>query len=217
MPGGVGAVVDLLQFALLAAAAAGLFHYVPNTHVRAVHAWSGGLFVALAFEGAKEVLAWYVRSVPTFSAIYGAFATLPILLLWIYLVWVIVLLGAVMAAYAPSLSMRIVLRPAAPGQRFTLAVEMLGRLEGRAPHAHARAGLRRARGRRCGPTRCRSSRSWTCWWSSAGWRGWTSRARRATCCWLTRRSRAAGCWWTGYCWSRPARWQPSANARGWRA
>ncbi|MFZ4650462.1 MAG: YihY family inner membrane protein [Rubrivivax sp.] len=129
MPGGVGAVVDVLQFALLAAAAAGLFHYVPNTHVRAVHAWSGGLFVALVFEGAKEVLAWYVRSVPTISAIYGAFATLPILLLWIYLVWVIVLLGAVIAAYAPSLSMRIVLRPAAPGQRFILAVEMLGRLE----------------------------------------------------------------------------------------
>ena len=53
------------------------------------------------------MLAWYVSSVPTYSMVYGAFATVPILLLWIYLGWVIVLLGAVIAAYAPSLQMRV--------------------------------------------------------------------------------------------------------------
>jgi membrane protein len=72
---------------------------------------TGGLFVAAAFELAKKALAWYVDAVPTFSAVYGAFATLPILLLWIYLGWVIVLLGAVIAAYAPSLQMRVAARP----------------------------------------------------------------------------------------------------------
>ena len=44
--------------------------------------------------------------VPTYSVLYGAFATLPILLVWIYVAWVIVLLGAVIAAYLPSLLSR---------------------------------------------------------------------------------------------------------------
>ena len=128
LPGGINLVFDLLQFALLAAAMAGLYHYVPNTFVRWRHAWAGGLFVAVGFEAAKAALAWYVEKVGSFSAVYGAFATLPILLLWIYLGWVIVLLGAVIAAYAPSLQMRVVRRPDAPGARFTLALDLLARL-----------------------------------------------------------------------------------------
>jgi len=128
MPGGVNVVVDVLQFVLLAAAMAGLFHYTPNTFVRWPHAWGGGVFVAVAFEVAKKGLAWYVDTMGSFSTVYGAFATLPILLLWIYLGWVIVLLGAVIAAYAPSLQMRVVRRPDAPGARFTLALDLLARL-----------------------------------------------------------------------------------------
>jgi len=81
LPGGVSLVLEVMQFVLLAAATAGLFHYVPNTPVRWRHAWAGGLFVALAFELAKKSLAWYVDSVPTYSTVYGALATLPILLL----------------------------------------------------------------------------------------------------------------------------------------
>lgn len=129
LPGGVNLVFDLLQFALLAAAMAGLFRYVPNTYVRAAHAWAGGVFVALGFEIAKAGLAWYLASVPTFSAVYGAFATLPILLLWIYLGWVIVLLGAVVAAYAPSLEMRVTPRRDQPGARFALALDLLAQLQ----------------------------------------------------------------------------------------
>jgi len=129
LPGGLNFLLDLLQFGLLAAAIAGLFHYVPNTFVRWRHAWAGALFVAVAFEIAKVGLAWYVDSMATFSAVYGAFATAPILLLWIYLVWVIVLLGAVVAAYAPSLQMRVVRRPDTPGQRFSIALAALRELE----------------------------------------------------------------------------------------
>jgi membrane protein len=129
LPGGVGYLLDFTQFLLFAAATAAMFHYVPNTSVRWRHAWAGGLFVAAAFEGAKEALAWYVDAVPTFSAVYGAFATLPILLLWVYLAWVIVLLGAVIAAYAPSLQMRVAARPAVPGWRFELALAVLRLLE----------------------------------------------------------------------------------------
>lgn len=129
LPGGIGLLVDLLQFALLAAAAAGLFFYVPNTHVRAAHAWSGGLFVAIAFELAKKILAWWIAAVPSYGSVYGTFATVPILLLWVYLVWVIVLLGAVIAAYAPTLQLRIQHRATVPGWRFDLALGLIGRLQ----------------------------------------------------------------------------------------
>jgi len=129
LPGGLTPLLEVMQLLLLAATAAGLFHYVPNTAVRWRHAWAGGLFVALAFEVAKRLLAWYLDSVPTYSAVYGAFAVVPILLLWVYLVWVIVLLGAVIAAYAPSLQMRVSARPATPGWRFELAVSVLQLLD----------------------------------------------------------------------------------------
>ncbi len=128
LPGGFGALFAVVQFALLGAAMAGLFHFVPNAPVRWRHAWAGGLFVAAAFELAKDLLGWYLQAIPTYAVIYGAFATLPILLLWIYLGWVIVLLGAVIAAYAPSLSMHLAIRPDTPGRRFELALLVLGAL-----------------------------------------------------------------------------------------
>jgi membrane protein len=130
VPDEVNLLLALLQFTLLATAIAALYQYVPNTAVRWRHAWAGGFFVAVAFEFAKRGLAWYVEFVPTYSAVYGAFATAPILLLWIYLVWVIVLLGAVIAAYAPSLQMRVTRRAPTPGWQFELGLAMLRRLNG---------------------------------------------------------------------------------------
>jgi membrane protein len=128
MPGSVEFVFELLQFVLIAAGTAGLFHVVPNTFVRWRHAWAGAMFVAVGIEGAKVVLAWYVAAVPNFSAVYGAFATVPIMLLWIYLVWVVVLLGAVVAAYAPSLQMGLKRPDTVAGLRFELALAILRRL-----------------------------------------------------------------------------------------
>jgi len=128
MPGGLSFLFTVLQFLLLGVGMASLFHYVPNTKVRWQHALAGGVFVSAGFEFAKRALGWYLTSVPTYANVYGAFATVPILLIWIYLGWVIVLLGAVIAAYAPSLQMRVVRRPAVPGYRFQLVVGMLGEL-----------------------------------------------------------------------------------------
>ena len=116
---------DSFEFVLLAGGVASLYHYVPNTHVRWTHAWAGGLFVATAIEIAKRVLAWYLGLVPTYSVMYGAFATVPILLVWIYVAWVIVLLGAVIAAYLPSLVGGVARRGDSPGWAFQLAVETL--------------------------------------------------------------------------------------------
>jgi membrane protein len=128
MPGGVRFLLAALQFAMLSGGMAALFRYVPNTHVKWAHAWTGGIFVALGFEGAKKLLAIYLASVPTYSAVYGAFATAPILLLWIYIAWVIVLLGAVIAAYLPSLLQGVTRRGGGPGWPFQLAVEVLQQL-----------------------------------------------------------------------------------------
>jgi membrane protein len=128
LPGGVSVALDALEFLLLMAATAALFHYVPNTSVRWRHAWAGAAFVALGIELAKRVLGWYISTVPSFSTIYGAFATVPIFLLWLYLVWAIVLLGAVVAAYAPSLRQHLTRWAPAPGLHFTLAVAVMAQL-----------------------------------------------------------------------------------------
>jgi membrane protein len=129
LPDGLRFLLDGLQFFMLAGGMAALYRYVPNTHVRWAHAWSGGLFVAAGIEVAKKVLTIYLSSVPTYSLVYGAFATLPILLVWIYVAWVVVLLGAVIAAYLPSLLAGVARRGGGPGWQFQLALEVLQQLQ----------------------------------------------------------------------------------------
>ena len=118
-----------VEFRLLSAAMAGLYHYVPNTPVKWRHAWAGGLFVALGMAVAKKLLGLYLAGVPTYSAIYGTFATLPILLIWIYVCWVIFLLGAVIAAYLPSLLTGMARKADEQGWNFELALEAIAALE----------------------------------------------------------------------------------------
>ncbi len=129
LPGGVRFLLDTLQFGLVLGGMAALYRYVPNTRVRWGHALTGGLFVASGLELAKGLLAWYLAKVPTYSMVYGTFATVPILLVWFYLAWVIVLLGAVVAAYLPSLLAGIARRGNSPGWRFQLALETLAQLQ----------------------------------------------------------------------------------------
>lgn len=129
MPGGVQLLLDVLQFFLVAAGMAAMYHYVPNTQVRWGHAWAGGLFVSAGLELAKNLLALYLGKVPTYSVMYGAFATVPILLIWIYMLWVIVLLGAVIAAYLPSLLSGVQRRARSHGWQFQLALESLQQLD----------------------------------------------------------------------------------------
>jgi membrane protein len=102
---------------------------MPNTYVKWAHAWVGGGFVAVGIAVAKKLLTVYLGLVPTYSAVYGAFATLPILLVWIYLAWIIVLMGAVITAYLPSLLAGVSRRGGAHGWRFQLALESLQSLE----------------------------------------------------------------------------------------
>jgi membrane protein len=137
LPGFLTFLIDAVEFAVLAAALTALYKYVPNTPVRRSHAIAGGVAAAVGIEVAKRLLAWYIGKVPTYSAVYGAFATVPILLVWIYIAWSIVLLGAVIAAYLPSLLAAPKRRGGGHGWQFQLALEVLQQL-----HA-ARTGARR--------------------------------------------------------------------------
>lgn len=129
LPDGLRLLLGSLEFLLFGAGIAALFHYVPNTPVKWRHAAVGGLLVALGIELAKKALALYLSRVPTYSVIYGAFATLPILLIWLYVAWVIVLFGAVVTAYLPSLLAGVARRGALPGWHFQLALEVLQQLQ----------------------------------------------------------------------------------------
>ncbi|MDQ6640439.1 MAG: YihY family inner membrane protein [Pseudomonadota bacterium] len=128
LPRGVGLAVATIEFLFEGIGVAALFHYVPNTHVRWRHALLGGAFVATCMILGKRALTAYFGAVPTYALVYGAFATLPIFLVWIYLSWVIVLLGAVIAAYAPLLGKRLRRWPEAPGSEFHLALVVIGQL-----------------------------------------------------------------------------------------
>jgi membrane protein len=75
-----------------------IYALVPAQRVHFRHALAGGVLAAAAFEGAKYGFRLYIVHVSTYQAIYGALATLPLFLLWIYVSWIIVLVGAAITA-----------------------------------------------------------------------------------------------------------------------
>ena len=125
LPGGVSFLLSVIVFGMQTAGFAALYRFVPNTHVRWEHAWGGAVFVSVALELSQKGLALYLTKVPVYANIYGAFAAVPIFLVWIYLSWVIVLLGAVIAAYTPSLLSQAKRWPDTPGYRFQLGLALL--------------------------------------------------------------------------------------------
>src|SRR5205085_702621 len=74
---------------------------MPARRVEWRHAVLGGLLAGVGFEIAKRGFAIYLSRVPTYTLIYGAFATIPIFFIWLYLSWVVVLTGAVFTAMLP--------------------------------------------------------------------------------------------------------------------
>jgi membrane protein len=77
-----------------------LYRIVPHRRVPWRHALVGAAAAAIFFEGAKHVLGYFVRHSPTYSIAYGAFAAFPVFLVWVYVSWLGILLGAELTASA---------------------------------------------------------------------------------------------------------------------
>ncbi|AHL74879.1 membrane protein [Stutzerimonas stutzeri] len=91
---GARTVLKAMPLVLSVAAFTLIYAAVPNTRVPLRHAVVGGSFTAVLFEAAKQLFGLYVSYFPSYQLIYGAFAAVPLFLLWVYLSWMIVLFGA---------------------------------------------------------------------------------------------------------------------------
>ena len=115
----------LLPPLLLGALFSFLYFAVPNHPVRPAHALAGGLVAAIAFVLMQRAFGMFIARVPSYTLIYGAFAVLPIFLLWLYLSWIVILVGALISATLPAFLERQRLTPPFPGDRAWAAVTML--------------------------------------------------------------------------------------------
>lgn len=86
-----------LMFALL-------YYVVPNRPVNRWHALIGGLFATVGFSLMQRLFSAYVTNFPTYTVVYGAFAAVPIFLIWLHLSWSVVLIGALVVAELPGSS-----------------------------------------------------------------------------------------------------------------
>ena len=71
-----------------------LYKWVPDSEIKWSHAFSGATVAVTLFEIAKHGFALYISYFPLYELLYGALASIPLMLIWIYLIWLIVLLGA---------------------------------------------------------------------------------------------------------------------------
>lgn len=105
LAGGASAIVEFGAFTLL-------FVAVPNVRVRLADAVPGALFATVLFEIARRVFEAFILSAVSYQALYGAIAILPLFMLWVYVSWMVCLLGAILAA---TLHERHSAREGAPG------------------------------------------------------------------------------------------------------
>ncbi len=73
------------------------YYYIPNTDVDPLAAVFAGFISGGLFLLSREIYAIYTRSIVLYGQIYGSLSIIPIFLVWLYVIWVIVLLGAVIS------------------------------------------------------------------------------------------------------------------------
>lgn len=125
LPGAGVFLLSLVPIVLTALALTLLYVAMPNRRIALRDAIIGGVIAGLAFEAMKRGFALYVSSFPTYTLVYGAFATLPVFLLWIYLSWLVVIFGAVIVAGLPEWRVAAGQRRPVPGSDFFDALQIL--------------------------------------------------------------------------------------------
>lgn len=112
--------------AVLAAAFTFLYMFLPNTRVRFASALFGGVVAALLFSLAQWGYVRFNVGVARYNAVYGTFALIPLLFMWIYISWGVVLLGAEVAFAHQNLDhYRREVRGSAPGTATREAIGLL--------------------------------------------------------------------------------------------
>jgi membrane protein len=111
IPGARAAVLTGAQLVVTTLAFTLLYRVVPNRRVALRHALLGGAATAVAFELGNQAFAAYVGHVSTYTLLYGAFAVVPLFLVWVYLSWAVTLLGAVLTAMLPDYGRAAVAAP----------------------------------------------------------------------------------------------------------
>ncbi len=147
------AILRVTPLILTSAAAMLLYLAVPNRRVRVRHALIGGVVAGVLFELTKRGFALYVTQFPTYTLVYGAFAAVPIFLVWLYASWLVILVGATATAVLPGYS-RAERRGRPAGQHFYEALDVLGQLVAAQRHGHVLALTRLSIGLRLAPEQC---------------------------------------------------------------
>lgn len=112
----------LIQWLVLTAA----YTLIPNRRVRVRDAALGALLAALAFEALKRLFAAYASNGANYQQVYGALAIVPIFVLWIYLSWALVLIGASLTASLTAFDYRPVAQRLAEGNELRGLLRVLG-------------------------------------------------------------------------------------------
>ena len=120
----------MVSVALTGVAYTLLYMLVPNKFVDWRDAVWGGLVAAVAFEVAKRLFAMFIRQFPSYAVVYGALAALPLFLTWIYLSWMITLVGALLTAALPVVKYERWWYKPVPGGAFVDAMAILKVLHG---------------------------------------------------------------------------------------
>ncbi len=121
----------LIPLAVWTGAFAFLYVFIPNTRVKAGAALAGGLVAAVLWNLLGLVFGGLVAESTNFTAVYSAFASLVLFLVWLQIAWMIVLIGAGIS-YAWQNSDRLTLgrqRPAHPAARMAAAILLLDQVE----------------------------------------------------------------------------------------
>ena len=127
--GGMFPVLNLIPLTLTVLAFAFIYRAIPNRAVHWKDALIGGLLAAVLFEISKRAFAAYITHFPSYTALYGALAAFPIFLLWIYVGWIIVLLGASTVAALPVARTGYWNQSNRPGERWLQGLSVLVELE----------------------------------------------------------------------------------------